>query len=179
MTVTDHPEGGLTSEDQLKFLVPGWLYYRHKIGKEARKAEPELLMLGDMVRRGCVAIDVGANRGIYSYALSRHAARVEAFEPNPDIASFARAKLGKRVRVHDVALSDREGTAVFYVPRMSGHGQHLLGNLRNTHPWADLEQRGPHRHARQLRLHQRRLHQDRRGRLGIRGDRGRARHDHR
>ena len=141
MTAIDHPADGLTGEDRLKLLVPGWLYYRHKIGKEARKAEPELLALGDMVRRGCLAIDIGANRGIYSYALARYAARVEAFEPNSAIAGFARAKLGARVRVHEIALSDREGTAAFYVPRLSGQGQHLLGNLRNTHPSADLDQR--------------------------------------
>ena len=127
-------------EDRLKLLLPGWMYFPYKIVKQARKGEPELLMLRDMVRPGCTAIDVGANRGIYSYALSWIARRVEAFEPNPAVAAFARAKLGKRVHVHEVALSDRDGTTAFYLPRSSkGHGLHLLGNLGNFHKTPDLD----------------------------------------
>ena len=131
---------GLFIEDRLKLLLPGWLYFAHKIAKEARRGEPELLALRDMVRRGCTAIDVGANRGFYSHALARIARRVEAFEPNPAVAAFARAKLGRRVRLHEVALSDRDGTAAFYVPRTpEGHGMHLLGNLGNFHRTPDLD----------------------------------------
>ena len=127
-------------EDRLKLLLPGWLYFAHKIAKEARRGEPELLALRGMVRKGCTAIDVGANRGFYSHALSRIAKRVEAFEPNPAVAAFARAKLGRRVHVHEVALSDRAGTAAFFVPRTpDGHGMHLLGNLGNFHQTPDLD----------------------------------------
>jgi hypothetical protein len=81
---------GLSLHDRLKHLLPGSLYYTHKIAKEARKMEPELAILGDIVPAGRTAIDVGANRGYYSYALSRIAGRVEAFEPHPGMAQFAR-----------------------------------------------------------------------------------------
>jgi FkbM family methyltransferase len=131
---------GLLVEDRLKLLLPGSLYFAYKIAKEARRAEPELRALRTMVRRGCTAIDVGANRGFYSYALSWIARRVEAFEPNPAVAAFARAKLGKRVRLHEVALSDREGTATFHLPRTAdGRGLHLLGSLGNFHRIYDSE----------------------------------------
>ena len=93
-----------------------------------------------MVRAGCVAIDVGANRGIYSHALSRIARCVEAFEPNPAIAGFARGKLGRRVRLHEVALSDHAGTAEFWLPRAADGVQlHLLDGLSDFHhtPAAD------------------------------------------
>jgi hypothetical protein len=80
---------GLSIHDQLKQLVPGWLYYPHKIAQLSRDGEPELRILSDLVPAGRPAIDVGANRGFYSYALSKLASRVTAFEPHPLLARFA------------------------------------------------------------------------------------------
>lgn len=71
----------ISIEDQLKRLIPGPFYYWHKIAKELSRGEPELLRLREIAGNG-TAIDVGANRGYYSYALSKVATRVEAFEPN-------------------------------------------------------------------------------------------------
>jgi FkbM family methyltransferase len=122
-------------EDRLKQFVPAFLYYPYKIAKERRRLEPEMAILRDLVAVGSTAIDVGANRGYYSYALSKVAARVEAFEPNPVLASFARRKLGPKVNVHQAALSDHEGTETFYVPQSSGGvDSHLVGNLGNLYP---------------------------------------------
>jgi FkbM family methyltransferase len=113
---------GLSINDRLKeALLPSWLYYRQKIAKEARKMEPELRILRDLVPAGRTAIDVGANRGYYSYALSKLARRVEAFEPHPELARFARTKLGRKAHVHEVALSNRAGTATLYIPQLR-HG---------------------------------------------------------
>jgi FkbM family methyltransferase len=120
-------------EDTLKRLVPARLYYPHKIAKEVRNAEPELGLLHNLVPPGCTAVDVGANRGYYSYALSRIARRVESFEPNPALARFARGKLGPTVTVHEVALSNRPGTATLYLPRARGRSLHLLAGLNNTY----------------------------------------------
>lgn len=128
-------------EDRLKLLVPNWLYFPYKIQKESHRAEPELALLRDLVRPGCTAIDVGANRGFYSYALSAIAGRVEAFEPNPALVGFTRAKARRKTRVHAVALSNREGTAPFYIPHAhTGGHAHLLGNLGNVHRTPDLAQ---------------------------------------
>lgn len=82
--------------------------------------EPELRVLHDIVPAGRVAIDVGANRGYYSYALSKIASRVEAFEPYPVIARFARRKLGTNVRLHEVALSNYCGSAKLRIPQCKG-----------------------------------------------------------
>jgi FkbM family methyltransferase len=75
-------------------------------------------------------VDVGANQGFFSFAFSRIVDRVEAFEPNPDYAAFARGMLGARARVHAVALSNRNGRQEFVVP-VSEHGTvlHLAGSL--------------------------------------------------
>lgn len=109
---------GLSIHDQLKQLVPGWLYYPHKIAQLSRDGEPELRILSDLVPAGRPAIDVGANRGFYSYALSKLASRVTAFEPHPLLARFARNKLGPTIPVHEVALSNRSGTATLHVPQV-------------------------------------------------------------
>src|SRR5207248_10305935 len=130
----------LSVEDRVKNLLPGRLYYPYKIRREGRGVEPELAMLRELVPAGCTAIDVGANRGYYSWALANIAASVEAFEPNPVLARFAQAKLGRKVRLHEVALSDHEGVATLYVPRRaSGSSLHIIGNLGNvyTHDHVD------------------------------------------
>ncbi len=129
----------LPAEDRLKSWLPGWLYYPYKIAKEARRAEPELAILRELVPPGRTAVDVGANRGIYSYALSRIAARVEAFEPNPALARFVAGKLKRRVRVHAVALASRAGTGTLHVPNTDkGVPLHLLGSLGNVHATQDI-----------------------------------------
>ena len=86
------------------------------------------------MRPGGTAIDVGANQGFFAFAFSRIVDRVEAFEPNPDYAAFARAMLGARARVHAVALSNTNGTAEFVVP-VSEQGMALyLGGSFGSSP---------------------------------------------
>jgi len=123
---------GLSIEDRMKRFIPG--YYPYKIAKVKRSNEPELAILHELVAPGSTAVDVGANRGYYSYALAKVAGRVEAFEPHPLLAQFARKKLGPRVRVHDVALADHEGYEKFRVPQDErGIDCHLGGHLGNLH----------------------------------------------
>lgn len=125
----------LRFEEHIKRLVPARFYYPRKIAKEAKRSEPELAILRDIVPAGFTAVDVGANRGYYSYALAQIASHVEAFEPNPQLAHFAAAKLGANVQVHEVALSNREGAGTLYVPQTEqGISLHLLANLGQVHP---------------------------------------------
>jgi FkbM family methyltransferase len=131
----------LSVADRIKNLLPANLYYPYKIGRELRGVEPELALLGQLVPAGSTAIDVGANRGYYAWALAGVAATVEAFEPNPVLARFAQTKLGSRVRLHEVALSDHEGVATLYVPRRaSGLSLHIIGNLGNVYAQDSVDQ---------------------------------------
>jgi FkbM family methyltransferase len=131
----------LSVEDRVKNLLPARLYYPYKISREARNVEPELRILRELVPVGCAAIDVGANRGYYSWALSSIAATVEAFEPNPVLARFAQSKLGRRARLHEVALSDHAGVATLYVPRRpSGSSLHIIGNLANVYAHESVDE---------------------------------------
>jgi FkbM family methyltransferase len=122
-----------TFDDYLKLIVPSRLYYPHKVAKSTRGAEPELAILRDIVPAGCTAIDIGANRGVYSYVISHFAGQVEAFEPYPVLARVIRAKLSPKVRVHEVALSNCDGTAIFYIPRSErGVDMRVGGSLDNV-----------------------------------------------
>jgi FkbM family methyltransferase len=117
-------------ERLIMHLMPASLYYRRRIADEARWGEHELSALSAIIAPGGTAIDVGANQGFFAFAFSRIADRVEAFEPNPDCAAFARRMLGCRARVHAVALSNHRGRRQFVVPvSEEGAVLHLGGAL--------------------------------------------------
>src|SRR5262245_4451774 len=97
-------------------FVPSAVYYRRRLADEQEWGEHELGVLGEIMAPGGTAVDVGANQGFFAFAFSMIADRVEAFEPNPDYADFARRMLGRRARVHEVALSSHGGSAEFVVP---------------------------------------------------------------
>lgn len=123
----------LPVRELIALLTPPSRFYRRRIAREARTGEPELAVLDTLMRRGGTAVDVGANQGFFAYALGDVAARVVAFEPNPDYARFARLMLRGRATVHRLALSDRPGRATFYVPvDHDGSVLHLAGSLKRT-----------------------------------------------
>jgi FkbM family methyltransferase len=123
------------SDRLIMILVPSTLYYSRKIAVEAAWGEHELVILGELVSPGGTAIDVGANQGFFAFAFSKIARRVEAFEPNPEYARFSRRMLGRRARVHEVALSNENGKAEFFVPiSKEGVVMHLAGNIKHPSP---------------------------------------------
>jgi FkbM family methyltransferase len=95
-----------------RLVLPARYWYRRLRGR----ADPELTVLEGLVRRGSIAVDVGANIGEYTYALARHAARVVAFEPLPECLALIRAARLPNVEIHPVALSSRAGSLPLHVP---------------------------------------------------------------
>jgi len=124
----------LPFRERLTMLLPPSYFYRRRIAEEMRSGEPELAMLARLVPSGGTAVDIGANQGVYAYALAEIADRVVAFEPNPDYASFARWMLRGRAEVHQMALSDQPSRGTLHVP-VSDQGMvlHLAGSLKRTH----------------------------------------------
>jgi FkbM family methyltransferase len=124
----------LPLRERLTMLMPPSVFYRQRIAQEARTGEPELAVLAELVPRGGIAVDVGANVGFFAYALADIADRVVAFEPNPDYAFFARWMLRGRAEVREIALSDASGRGTLYVP-FSDQGMllHLAGSLKRSH----------------------------------------------
>jgi FkbM family methyltransferase len=94
----------------LGFYAPGW-------------------ELSALVPAGKVAIDAGANVGVYSYWIARAASEVVAFEPQPVLAKRLAASGIRGLTVHNVALSDTDGVAELHVPRSSYSGIASLKEL--------------------------------------------------
>lgn len=70
---------------------------------------------------GSVFFDVGANCGYYSMLAHHLIGMVSSYEPNPEYAEMLRAtheRIGspRMWRLHETAISDKEGTETLYVP---------------------------------------------------------------
>src|SRR4051812_24807238 len=103
--------------ERLKYtLVPPRLNMWRLIRKHLRKGEPELRFLPQMVPAGRNAVDVGANKGVYSHLLARLCPQVDCFEPSPKMYKMLTRYLPANVTPHRVALSDRAGVAELIVP---------------------------------------------------------------
>jgi FkbM family methyltransferase len=86
------------------------------IAWQHRVFEPELAHLRELVPPESTAVDVGAWWGPWTYWLARTARQVVTCEPIPELAAFIRRVAPPNVDVRTVALSDRTGDAVLWVP---------------------------------------------------------------
>lgn len=85
--------------------------------------ENEILILEDLIPAGRRAIDIGANRGLYTYKLAQICDYVESFEPQPacaDVISAYTKKFCKNVTVHNCALSNFKGASNLQIPVIQG-----------------------------------------------------------
>lgn len=95
--------------------------------------EPEIALLPLLGERNGVAVDAGANKGVYLFHLSRHFRRVFAFEPLPAMAVYLKRAAPANVRVEACALSGKAGHATLRLPR----GFNELASLEPHGPdWA-------------------------------------------
>ena len=78
--------------------------------------EPEIKFLKNIVNKEKTAIDIGANRGIYSYFLSKLAKDVIAYEPNPKMFNFLLKAKIKGVKINNIALSDSKRISFLKIP---------------------------------------------------------------
>lgn len=94
-----------------------------------KRLQPELRRLPDFVPRGCLALDVGAWWGPWTFWLARQAGQVHTFEPVPHIAEFLRTVSRPNVTIHEFALSDVDGVAGLSVPDsgVGAEGRATLG----------------------------------------------------
>lgn len=103
-------------------VVPArWrLPLRYRMQRLVGGFEPEMHILGELVRPGGVALDIGANHGIYAYALAGIASRVHCFEPLSECCAYIRAARSDKIVVHNCALSDAAGKLRLYIPTTHG-----------------------------------------------------------
>lgn len=121
----------------LKSVLPPKISYRLRIFK-ALMVDGDLRRLKDLARdvggKYLVAIDVGANAGLYAAILSRYFGRVICIEPNPTCVAYLRKVLPTNCLLVDVAVSDRSGAVDLVVPIFDGALETTWGTISKTNP---------------------------------------------
>ena len=93
---------------------------RYRLSVLDGSCENELRYLDCIADTGEIAIDVGANAGLFSYNLSKRFAKVHAFEINGELTKELAAYNPGNIEIHPEGLSSQEGTAVLYIPVWKG-----------------------------------------------------------
>jgi len=120
----------LTRLQKLRYAVtPLKLYAAYRAQRDLKRYEPELHVLPFLVDPERVSVDAGANRGSYTYFLSRLTKHVYAYEPNPAMRQLLKRASGENVTISDVALSNRSGHAEFAVPKTRASFGNNAGSL--------------------------------------------------
>ena len=120
----------LTGFQKLRYAVtPLRLYAAYRAHRDLKRYEPELHILPFLVDPERVSVDAGANRGSYTYFLSRLTKHVYAYEPNPAMRQLLQRAAGGNVTVSNVALSNSSGQAEFAVPKMQRSFGNNAGSL--------------------------------------------------
>jgi FkbM family methyltransferase len=100
----------------------------------------EYKLLPMLVRAGLEAIDVGANRGVYTIPMAARAKHVWAYEPNPWIAGYLANGVPANVTVKNLAVSDQPGTITLRVPlRPDGQLSHNQGSVEAIERFNDVK----------------------------------------
>jgi FkbM family methyltransferase len=98
-------------------VVPAGVRLDYLVDRELRRGERELALLPFLAPRGKVALDIGANKGVWAAMLRRLGCDVHAFEPNPKIYRELERALKGKAHLHALALSDESGEADFLIPK--------------------------------------------------------------
>jgi FkbM family methyltransferase len=106
---------------------------------EIRAENSEAAALSRVLKSGDTFVDIGANHGSYSLIASTivgPTGRIIAFEPQPVLAELLRRSLGRTARcaweVHEVACSDRAGSAEFFIPASNSGAASLFPSFVGT-----------------------------------------------
>jgi len=107
----------VTFAEKLKnCFFPSRLYLRLVVRKNLKKGENELHLLPFMTDKNKASIDIGANKGVFTYLLSTLSTKVYAFEPHPKVYEVLRSRKIKNTTTYQVALSDKSEIAELLIP---------------------------------------------------------------
>ena len=125
-------EGGVLRvlEGAIGFRTPPTDYPAFRLALLLGRFEPETVAhVRQVLKRGDVAVDVGAHVGYYARLFSELVGPeglVVAVEPDPQNLSFLRGNLrGSQVRLFPVAVGREEGEADLYAPPSNSGGKSL------------------------------------------------------
>lgn len=101
-------------------LIPDNMHVQLKywFNKISGNEENEIKLLQELIDKGSNVIDIGANRGNYSYALNKLKCNIIIFEPNSYCYKILKkwAENKKNIILYNIALSDTRGYKELYIP---------------------------------------------------------------
>jgi FkbM family methyltransferase len=125
----------LTLRELLRKL-PAPILYRIIAMKMFIFGEPECKLLKKVVPDNKIALDIGANRGAYTYWLSKLTYKVIAFEPIPYLATFIHNVAASNVEVYNCGLSDSKSRTILFMPLRNGYpveGESTINPMKKPH----------------------------------------------
>lgn len=134
--------------DGIKVIVPDTLesITTYVLQEQLDWFEEEINAVRSILKPGQIAIDIGANLGVYSLSMAAvvgNSGRVIAFEPSPDVAALleSSAKLNHlhQLEVVRQAVGASQGEARLYIDRNSELSQLVQGNTDYNMPTINVE----------------------------------------
>ena len=116
----------------LNYLYHQFLKYNYTYQKLTNSFDPEMKYIPKLVKNKRVAIDIGANIGIYTRYLSKIFNKVEAFEPLVKASKYIEKANFKNVNIHNIALSNKKDTYEFYIPIKSDIARYSNSSLEDS-----------------------------------------------
>lgn len=110
-------------QDLARLVPQRWqLPLRYYVQQLVGGLEPEFVLLPQLAPRHRAAIDVGANMGVYTYALAGLVADVHAVEPQAGCCETIRAWARGRgnVHVHNIGAGSKPGELTLQIPQRHG-----------------------------------------------------------
>lgn len=86
-----------------------------------------------------IALDIGANHGIYTVQLADKFSKVYAFEPHPDNLSIIKNELGEKnktnVEVLQKVIGYEDGISTLFINRLNHGGHTIMSDLAEHGKW--------------------------------------------
>jgi FkbM family methyltransferase len=107
-------------------LVHAYRVVRHTI---LWPTEWEMVAARQFLSPDKIAVDVGANVGLFTSVLARRSKKVIAFEPNPACARHLSQVMPRNCEIVAKAVSDKDGTTTLRVPVSQGIAMDALSTI--------------------------------------------------
>ena len=117
--------------EALKDTLPPRLVHAYRLVRHTMwwPTELEMVTARQFLATDKIAVDVGANVGLFTSVLARHSKRVIAFEPNPACARHLARVAPRNCEVIAKAVSDKVGTTMLRVPVAGGIAMDALATI--------------------------------------------------
>lgn len=115
----------------VKLILPErvWLPLKYRYYRLRGKLDKEMLEVDTFLYVRRRFVDIGANTGYYSYHFSKTFQHVDAFEPVFEASKMLRVLQNPNLNIHNIALSNHNGTQKFYIPLKDGRTEPGLASL--------------------------------------------------